>query len=534
MIQLSIPVLSQFSAPTCQLEIKAKRSPLSTWLGNTVLKNVRFRLRLQDSSGSQDSILIRGNREQLESLRIAVETYIQDFLTSSTETLPPDFLAEPIPEPEINAPEDAVILFPKVELTDDKDSSVPSGVPQLSSELSENQLPAQPIVRSHNFSHELFLGDLASETTGASLTLSFLQLRDLATVFSYYHNEVMALPDSTQTSSSLPKNPVVLFGSAAAILVAVGITTYAIRIGQSPSEVEGQLASIDAEGDNLEFADPSLIEVPPLELPDENIQFPNPTAPPGLETIPSPDQTSILAPSEPSESGSAMPSPSLLQKPQLPNRNPQQQAQSPRSSASLPVPPPTGLALPSLSSPAAPPSLPTIPSSPIPSPPSVRTPPPQTPPEIPGNAPSLPDYSPPPEAVQDLYGIATAPNAASSIPRASAPAEREGLRDLVESQTETAAVNLPQVAEIQRYFEQRWQPPANLDEPIEYILYLSQEGSLERIIPVGETSKTYIDQTNIPLLDEPFVSKFDRQGTPQVRVVFKPNGEVETFLEQAN
>jgi hypothetical protein len=500
---------------------------------------VRFRLRFQGDSENQTPVLLQGNREQLESLRVAVDTYIQNFLASSPESL---FL--PSLAPETDAQEDSVVMFPKVELTEAEDSSVSSPVSQTSPESSGNQLPAQPIIRSHNFSHELFLGNLASETTGTSLTLSFLQLRDLAAVLGEYHHQMMALPDSTQTSSSLAKNPVVLFGSAAAILVAVGVTYTAVRMGNSTSQVEGQVAGVDAEEDSLEFADPSLIEVPPLELPTQEGTLPSPTPTDGLETLPSPGQTDILPPSEPSNPGSANPGTTsdFLQTPTLPNRNSQQQ--TPRTSASLPTAPPTTLTRPSLSGRAISPDLPNIPSNTPPSPaspPPTRASAPQPTPQVPPNPPSLPEYSPPPEGVQDLYGIATAPNTASSIPgTAPSPSGASGSEETVdtsetsETSTETAAASLPQIREIQSYFEQRWEPPASLDESIEYILYLSQDGTLERIIPIGETAKTYIDQTNLPLLNEPFVSELNREGTPQVRVVLNPDGEVQTFLEAAN
>jgi len=139
----------------------------------------------------------------------------------------------------------------------------------------------------------------------------------------------------------------------------------------------------------------------------------------------------------------------------------------------------------------------------------------------------LPEFSPPSRSVEEIYGgIASAPSQTGNTPTTA--------RVSPSPTNQNGAANIPQVAEVKRYFEQRWQPPTNLAEPLEYLLYLNRDGSLQRIIPLGETSKTNLDQTKIPLLNEPFVSSLSAEGTPQIRVVLGTNGKVETFLEGMN
>jgi hypothetical protein len=92
--------------------------------------------------------------------------------------------------------------------------------------------------------------------------------------------------------------------------------------------------------------------------------------------------------------------------------------------------------------------------------------------------------------------------------------------------------NIPQIAEARSYFQQRWQPPANLNQSLEYSLSLNPDGSIQRIIPLGQAAGQYIDRTDMPLPGEPFVSAVAGGGNPTIRVVLSPDGKVNTFLEK--
>jgi hypothetical protein len=88
------------------------------------------------------------------------------------------------------------------------------------------------------------------------------------------------------------------------------------------------------------------------------------------------------------------------------------------------------------------------------------------------------------------------------------------------------------VAETREYFQSRWQPPESLKHTLEYRLVLNQDGSLKQIIPLGQAAKIYLDRTNMPLLNQPFVSPLDVPGNPQLRLVLGSDGTVRTFMEQ--
>jgi hypothetical protein len=87
---------------------------------------------------------------------------------------------------------------------------------------------------------------------------------------------------------------------------------------------------------------------------------------------------------------------------------------------------------------------------------------------------------------------------------------------------------------VRQYFQARWQPPDSLKQTLEYRLTLNQDGSLERIAPLGQAAKIYLDRTNMPLLGEPFVSPLEPPlvEKPNIRLVLSPDRTVKTFMEQ--
>jgi hypothetical protein len=95
-------------------------------------------------------------------------------------------------------------------------------------------------------------------------------------------------------------------------------------------------------------------------------------------------------------------------------------------------------------------------------------------------------------------------------------------------------VEIPQTNEVQSYFQQRWQPPENLGETLEYRLTVGANGQVEQITPLGDAAGIYIDRTNMPLLGDQFVSPLTPYQRAMVRVVLAPDGRVQTFLEEVN
>src|SRR5688572_30379422 len=86
---LSNSNLRRYTPPTCTLEIAAKTSPLSRFVGQSVLKNLRFELRFDDPRQPDDHReTIRGDEYELEMLCEAVNSYVQHSLESpSTQQL---------------------------------------------------------------------------------------------------------------------------------------------------------------------------------------------------------------------------------------------------------------------------------------------------------------------------------------------------------------------------------------------------------------------------------------------------------------
>jgi len=81
---LSNSVLRRYTPPTCTLEIRAKSSPLSRWVGQSVLKDLHFELRFDDPRKPEEKrVTIRGDRTDLEVLYDAVNSYVQNLLDPS-------------------------------------------------------------------------------------------------------------------------------------------------------------------------------------------------------------------------------------------------------------------------------------------------------------------------------------------------------------------------------------------------------------------------------------------------------------------
>ncbi|MGB3266373.1 MAG: hypothetical protein WBA89_20735, partial [Microcoleus sp.] len=93
---------------------------------------------------------------------------------------------------------------------------------------------------------------------------------------------------------------------------------------------------------------------------------------------------------------------------------------------------------------------------------------------------------------------------------------------------------IPQVSEARTYFEERWKPTEKMEQTLEYSIQIDENGSIETIFPMGKAAADYIEQVNMPLAGEPFVSPVSNGKNPKIRVVLRPNGRVQTFLEESN
>jgi hypothetical protein len=90
---------------------------------------------------------------------------------------------------------------------------------------------------------------------------------------------------------------------------------------------------------------------------------------------------------------------------------------------------------------------------------------------------------------------------------------------------------IPQVAEIRNYFQEKWQPPDNLSQTLEYRLRIKSDGSLDQSIPLGKAASLYLSHVPMPNQGQKFVSPLPMPEEQTVRLVLSPNGTVKTFLE---
>jgi len=342
--------------------------------------------------------------------------------------------------------------------------------------------------------HELHLGTLASEAT-AVIPLTTLQLFDLANALDAYHAEALTLPNLGRPRW-LKAVPAGWMQVAAAAVLVVGVSVPVVKF---VTDLSAPQTTTTASTKDVEISTAQRAGDLPAPL------APG-TSPPPLSLTPL--QPTVLLPPVGTTIFPA-PVPGVATAPVIPST----------SVETVPVQP-TTLEIPGE------PTLPAIPNRPSENSPSealTR----EAPPRLEGTDGSSGSAQPAPQPFPEssdvtdelaATGLATpAPGAAlSANGRSASPASNN------------------QADEVRAYFQQKWQPPEGLTERLEYRLLLNPDGSLQRILPLGDASANFLDRTNMPLLGEPFVSPTTDDRKPQIRVVLEPDGKVQTFLEYAN
>lgn len=539
-------VLRRFTPPTCTLEIQAKDSPLSRWAGQPVLKHLRFELSFDDPRQTEDRrVTIRGNRAQLESLCEAVSTYVQDFLVQSPRPQPVAHQM-PVGEPMIAAaaPAQAATIISPPE----------SPQPQT----------FVPYMQPRGLlSHDLFLGHLATEETGPVVTLSALQLFDLATALDEYSAELVALPPLSR--SQWLKNPPLWTRTAAIFLLGVGITAATLKLLQpSPTVISSVPAPTPLPTTPAPVPGTEVLPVPTTS-PTAGVPTPPPLSSASLTPTGSPSSI-LLSPaplSTPTPFNARSPgvvvvprNPPGNSNPVFTNLPPIQPPPAPERRAILQPPPPSNFP-PIPKPPAEQPKSAirnNLPFEPIPSNGGVSAPRIGQP--APGsiasssegtnqsaspNALGIPAAPPPLPNLPSLASLpaesSTANNSEPISPGATrgslaSPARKRGSESGSDrAQDDRLFDTIPQVAQVRNYFQQQWKPPTGLTQSLQYYLRLNPDGSIDRIQPLGEASTKYIDRTGMPVPGKPFVSPIEGERNAHIRVVLGPDGKVETFLE---
>ena len=428
----NLTTLHRFTPPTCSLEIKGKKSPLSRWTEADLLKNFKFKLSFDDPRLSSDKqATITGDRIDLEQLKNSVDKYIQQSLYSS-------LLLE--------------------ENAEDRASSINN----------------QPYLKSKGLTnHELFLGNLKHDRTSSKIILSTVQLFDLVTALEAYSSQIKALPELKRSQTE--KAILVWGGIAAVVLAGVGIA--AILLKSSPMQ--------------------NIASSPEVKPSDTVPQFDDIVAPEALPTSK--------------------------------KKTPQPKINESISSAKK-----------------------------LPPPPAVSTP--KSKPDIPDPA----DYSlsqvarqsgfkqpAKKEQVKEEQVESTILPSSPNIPQANSPSElktnseldspkvkpenysakldRANIDNNIASKNTITKPNQSQ--QIQAYFKNKWQPPADLNQSLEYRLYLNPNGSIKRVVPIGKASQLYLERTNIPVNGETFISPLDESQKSTIRLLLNPDGGIQTFAE---
>ncbi len=565
---LSNSVLRRYTPPTCTLKIAAKSSPLSRLTGQSVMKDLRFELRFDDPRKPEDErITIRGDRTELEVLCDAVSSYVQQFLDQSPTQLPlvlqtSDPTADSTPNQErirdshthsdafVN--DSAPVSAQGFETQPNKsDDSSPVG--RLDSDPKRQTFepwthPTGIYLQPRGLlAHSLFLGRLATQESGPVVNLSVLQLFDLATALDEYAAEVVALPKlSSPRSLNKAPSPIVWKMApppwtriAAVVLLTVGATAAAAKFLYKPN-TQKQATAPQATPQLTPSELSPLAQVPPA-----------PTTPLPISPLPTPTELSSLTTSPkllPPSAVTITPlplssSPSTLSLPPISSRRPTISIPpDPLSSTKTTISPkpgssalaPSGIAL--LPSPTRSVSR----SSSRSSTDSSRSSTEKTPTEqktastmaTPMPLPMLPSLKPIPAPTPEVAAnIAPSPDTGSATPLP-APSQSPSARVAAKPDTNTLFDNIPQVAEVRDYLQKRWKPPASLSQNPEYYVFLNTDGTIQRIQPLNTAAVENLEQSNLPMPGDPFVSPVKGEGNPKIRVVLNQDGKVQTFLEK--
>ncbi len=411
----------RFTPPTCTLEIKGNKSPLSRWTNREILKKLQFQLSFDDPRlPTSKQVKIKGSQSDLEQLKIAVDRYVQEFLHAS-----------------LNRAAKSNVDF------------------KIHHKLNNNYPYLKP---KGLVAHQLFLANLTHDAAANNIQLSTVQLFDLVTALEAYTTQFAVLPKlkQSQLNKTIP-----LWGTiAAATIATVGITAIVFK---SPNP---QNVATDSKVDSKNI--------------EESSQF-NEIVPPQIPKI---------------------------------NRKPTSKPKSnePLSSTKR-----------------------------LPPPPAVDTPKPK--PNIPDPA----DY--PLYQVGERAHLDVAKNKTESITTTPAETKDQKIARLnpqskteinssakvnnspSESSEDLGSISSSQLQEIQVYFQDKWQPPADLKQSLEYRLYLNPNGSIKRVVPLGKASELYLSQTNIPVKGESFISPLTKSQKSVIRLLLDPEGGVKTFAE---
>jgi hypothetical protein len=512
-------VIRRYTPPTCTLEISAQNSPLSRWTDKPIINDLSFRLQFDDPRlAEEQKILIEGDHQQLEVLCNIVTTYIQKLLQQSVEDFSITLSENNHPNTESEA-----------ELQDIPPSVFPTqNLSSFKTQTAQTKVYLEP---SHNLTHKLYFGDLVNQTSGQLIELSLLQLFDLATALDEYSSDMLVLPTTSHqtVSPNLPKWAPI----AAVLVLAAGLTPFTWQYASNIQKNRQKVAKNTPESLKPIAIAPSLQDATPT--PSFNVITPQPQLTPPLPNFSTPapplsfpNATIPAAPTTKSQPPLTIPA-DISANPLTPQIPPSGTILNSDGTIVTGLKPksPKILAKKGINTTKSQ-NLPSNPSQPSP---SIAT--------LPNNNFSnIPNPMPTPPAVElpsDIIG--------NTLPNQASPAENQDnsaskLRTATKTTSGTEVPNnnktlfdTPQVAEAREYLNKRWQPPTGLSQTLEYSLTLGVDGTIERILPLNQVARQYIDSSGIPQIGKPFVSTNKSGQNVRVRVILSPDSKVQTFPE---
>ena len=514
-----------YTPPTCTLKVKARGLALLTWFG--IPRQQRFSLSFDDPRVSEaEHIKVRGDRRELDTLHKVVTTYVQEFLNNSPNL--PLEMENTGGENDTNIP----YSYTKIQEDTTEEDTIETADAKVVNPYSQPPIKNQNIyVQPRDLlTHDLFLGSLANKESGKFISLSMLQLFDLAIALDESQNDLQTLPQF-QSNGEVKPIPEWL-STAILIIITAGLTAGGIKLYNRyaiSQQKQNEIATSDSTSNNNQSIPPQTPT--PIPLPTPTVPAsPLPTPPTNLPT------TTIIKPSP-------IPTPSPLFPPAAPAPNnlpppdfsgtPQNQGNA--TTFVIPQAPP-------LTPPPIPPAaipnygVPIQPRIPVQAPPNLQIQPaPNQAPlgninrrrvepyfdvsRIPINVPRAIDLPP----LQDVDPVAV-----RDIPTTVEPSNEK------KKSKYTLFDKIPQVAEVREYFQKTWEPPSGLNKDLQYSLLLNGDGSVKKVTPISTASVEFYGNTNMPLEDEAFVSNIEGGKTAKIRLVLSRDGEVKTFLESLN
>ena len=471
--------IHRFTPPTCTLEVMGDKSPLDRWKKQARFKKIQFKLKFDDPrEPTAKQTTIRGNQQDLVQLQTAVNSYIQEHLSASFQS--------PTSTP--------VTLQAEVKLRDNHPCLKPQGLVH----------------------HQLYFGSLSHDSKVNNIKLSTVQLFDLVTAMEAYQAEIAILPETKQDGSHSKKIIPLWGGIAATAIAAIGITTILFK-----SPWQQNIAS------SPESQSPPTAEIPEL---DEIVPPPTPNTAkkPNSKSQQTKSLTSINRLPPPPAVDAPKPKPDIPDPADYPLSDVARQSglnNSAKEELAANQPAESRIVVPS-QTPAE--KQATSEENEIESVESVLPPDKITPIAKPESK-----LSAEKNRADQTNQIGTVIDSPSDTPEDSLV---KSPKDKTPSQNSALAFRdssdpPSQIEEVIAYFEQKWQPPEGLKQSLEYRLLLNDDGSIKRVISLGKGSQLYLDQTDIPVNGESFISPISESQSSTIRILLNPDGGVQAFTE---